>query len=157
MPESLHGQPLCRITLREWTTDIEIVEDGAVIDVAVMGLGGASLEVAEDDVMLAISDNAETFLDAVAKKIKAGDRLEAHMPGVLANLMAETVVNAVARKKPPQISMRLLDSEPLSRFHDARTFLLLFACPKTRMATMFYQSLQESLADRELAWREIQD
>jgi ethanolamine utilization protein EutA (predicted chaperonin) len=157
MPESLQGQPLCRITLREWTTDIEIIADGAVVDAAVMGLGGASLEVAENNVMTAISDNGETFLDAVAKKIKAGDLLEPQMPGLLANLMAETVVNAVARKKPPQISMRLLDSEPLTRFHAARGFLLLFACPKSRMASLFYQSLQESLDDRELAWQEIKD
>ena len=157
MPESRHGQPLCRITLREWTTHIEILADGTVVDSAVVGLGGASLQVAESGEMLAISDNAETFLDAVAKKIKVGDRLQPQMPGLLANLMAETVVNAVARKKPPQISMRLLDSEPLTRFHDARAYLLSFACPKAPMATMFFQSLQESLNDRELAWQEIQD
>jgi hypothetical protein len=74
------------------------------------------------------------------------------MTELLANLMAETVVNAVARKKPPQISMRLLESEPLSQFHDARGFILWRTCSETRMASLFFQSLKESLDDRSLRW-----
>jgi ethanolamine utilization protein EutA (predicted chaperonin) len=146
------GDTICNIVLGEWTTLIEICRDGMVVDSAVVGLGGSSLQINNDNVVLAISENGETFLDAVAKKIKAGDQIESQMTELLANLMAETVVNAVARKRPPQISMRLLDSEPLSQFYGASGFILSQTGPETRMSSLFFQSLKESLQDRSLRW-----
>jgi ethanolamine utilization protein EutA (predicted chaperonin) len=149
MPAS---QPICNIVLGEWTTLIEVCRDGVVIDSAVVGLGGSTLQINNDNLVENISETGETFLDAVAKKIKAGDRIDSEMTELLANLMAETVVNAVARKKPPQISMRLLESEPLAEFYDARGFILSRTGPESRMAGLLFESLKESLQDRSLRW-----
>lgn len=152
MPELPANQSICNIVLSEWTTLIEVVRDGTAIDSAVVGLGGSTLQIDDRDVVVAISETGETFLDAVAKKIKVGDVLDSQMPLVLANLMAETVVNVVARKRPPQISMRLLDSEPLAEFYDARGFVLARDCNESRMAGLFFEGLKESLQDRSLRW-----
>lgn len=152
MPESPANQPICNIVLFEWTTLIEVIRDGLAVDSAVVGLGGSTLRIDDRDLVVAISETGETFLDAVAKKIKVGDVLDSQMPAVLANLMAETVVNVVARKRPPQISMRLLDSEPLAEFYDARGFVLARDCAESRMAGLFFEGLKESLQDRSLRW-----
>lgn len=141
------------IVLTDWTTRIAVCRDTRVVDAAVLALGARTLQISSDNRMLAISEDGETFLDAVAKRIRAGDVLDAAMPQLLANLMGETVVNAVSRTRPPQVSMRLLHSEPLSDYYDVRDFVVACKCLESRMATMFFQSLQESLSDRGFNWR----
>jgi ethanolamine utilization protein EutA (predicted chaperonin) len=105
---------ICSINVGSLLTHMDICRDGEVIDSACFDLGYDCLQIDSALTVTQISDGGETFLDAVAKRIRVGDKIEPEMIQLLGELIAETIINLVARKKPPQVSQRLLNSEPLA-------------------------------------------
>jgi ethanolamine utilization protein EutA (predicted chaperonin) len=137
------------IVLTDWTTRVAICREGQVIDTAVFMLGAKTLQISDDNRMLSISDDGETFIDAVRKKIREGDQVDTETVELLSNLMGETIVQGIARRRFPQISMRLLQGEPLRQFYDVRDFRVARMCSPNRMASLLFKSVQDSLTERE--------
>lgn len=150
--DSMHSATsVCNIVLTNDTIRLAICRKGLVVDTAAFALGSRTFEIAEDNVITAISESGETFLNGVAKNIAVGDVLDPSMPGLLSNLIGETVVNLPVRKRPPQISMRLLCTEPFGHHFGTMSYVLCNLAEPGRMTTLIVQSIQDSLSERELA------
>ncbi len=147
--QSRSGESICNIVVGDDFTRIAICSDGYVIDTAAFALGGQTLQIDDSGTMLEISESGETFLDALAKKIKTGDQVEEELVERLSNLIGETIINLLVRKRPPQISMRLLESEPLISFHTPYKFLLSSVATPSRMSGLMMNSLKDSIEERD--------
>lgn len=115
---------ICSITMRELITDVAICFGGEVIDTASMAIGPRLMSFTPELVVTSISDSGETFLDAVAKKIEAADLVEETMVNLVAALIGEAVANLICRKKAPQVTQRLLSSDPLKQDYTIDQILL---------------------------------
>ncbi len=151
--QSRSGELICNVVVGDDITRIAICSGGFVIDTAAFALGGQTLQVGDTGTMTEISESGETFLDAVAKKIKRGDHVEEELIDTLSNLIGETIVNLLVRKRPPQISMRLLDTEPLVSFHTPCKFLLSSVATPSRMSRLIVESIKDSIEERDFVCR----
>lgn len=140
---------ICNIVLADHNTRIAICMERRVVDTASLALGAETLVIDSANNMLSISESGETFLDAVAKKISVGYSLEPEMPSLLANLIGETVINLVARKRPPQISMRLLDTEPLVSAYNIDKFIVSNCSKQSRMSDLIFAGICDSILERQ--------
>jgi hypothetical protein len=128
---------VCSITVGSEKTFVAICSHGSVIDTAALDLGSESLRFSGDPattiglIVSYISDGGETFLDAVAKRIKIGDRIEERMIELIGELIAETFINLTHRAKPPQVSQRLLSTEPLYQHHNIDEYWISGAVAKS--------------------------
>jgi ethanolamine utilization protein EutA (predicted chaperonin) len=111
------GATICSITLGSLHTHVAVCRAGATIDSACLDLGYDCIRLDGDGKVSYLSDGGETFLNAVAKNIRLSDTVTEEQLALLAELVAETIVNLVCRRRPPQVSQRLLCTEPLSQFH----------------------------------------
>jgi hypothetical protein len=102
---------ICSINVGSLLTHVAICQGGQVVDTACLDLGCDCLLLNERLTVTQISEGGETFLDAVAKRIRVGDTLTTDTIELLGQLVAETIVNLVCRKKPPQVSQRLLNTD----------------------------------------------
>lgn len=110
------GATVCGITMADTSTDVVVCHAGEIIDTAAMGIGPLCIKFTQALEITEISDSGETFLDAVAKKIKAADLVEETMVTLISALIGEALANLICRKKAPQVTQRLLNSDPLK--HD---------------------------------------
>jgi ethanolamine utilization protein EutA (predicted chaperonin) len=108
---------ICSINVGPLYTNVSICRHGSILDTACLELGWDCLSFDESGRLLAVSDGAETFLDAVAKRLRVGDSVEQFMYDLIGELIAETIVNLVYRPRPPQVSQRLLCTEPFFKHH----------------------------------------
>jgi hypothetical protein len=110
------GVTVCNITMRDTITDVAVCHGGEVIDTASLSIGPKCMRFTPELVITEVTENGETFLDAVAKKIKAADLVDESMVNLISALLGEAVANLICRKKAPQVTQRLLSSDPLK--HD---------------------------------------
>jgi hypothetical protein len=143
---------VCNIVICDWFTRIAMCRNGVVVDTASFDVGGFTLSIDSDNRISAISDSGETFLDATAKKIVVGDLLEEDMPLTLANLLGEVVIQLVARKRAPQLSERMLNTEPLVVRPTIDKFVVSCCARDSRMTQLVRQGIIESIEEREYAW-----
>ncbi|HEY9789847.1 MAG TPA: ethanolamine ammonia-lyase reactivating factor EutA [Candidatus Obscuribacterales bacterium] len=115
---------ICSINVGKLLTHVAICVNGQVVDTACLDLGYDCLQLDADLIVTEISEGGETFLDAVAKRIRVGDRVEPAMIELIGELIAETIINLVVRKKPPQVSQRLLNTEPLSAHYQVQRCII---------------------------------
>jgi ethanolamine utilization protein EutA len=96
------------------TANIAVYAAGELMDTACVGIGGRFMRLGADRTVLSISESGEVFLDGVARAIRTGDSpTEAELEH-LGRLLAEAILRCVLPGRPPQISRRLLVTEPLS-------------------------------------------
>ena len=105
-------------------THVAICINGEVVDTACLDLGYECVQLDAALGVIQISDGGETFLDAVAKRIRVGDKVQPEMIELIGELIAETIINLVARKRPPQVSQRLLNTEPLSAHYQVQKCII---------------------------------
>jgi ethanolamine utilization protein EutA (predicted chaperonin) len=154
---------VCAIAVSPLKTYVCIFADGQLAETACFDLGWNALR-CRDGTIIEISEGMETFLDAVAKRLFVGSVLDQHMHELLGELMAETVVNLFARKRPPQVTQRLLSTEPFSNFHAIGTCLISEFPPEALATTggvycmgqPFRNGLMGSLADRSIECKLIE-
>lgn len=106
---------ICSITMNDTHTDVAICCAGEVIDTASLGIGPRCISFDKHLTITDISDTGETFLDAVAKKIKAADLVDETVISLISALIGEAVANLICRKKAPQVTQRLLNSDTLKQ------------------------------------------
>ncbi len=104
---------ICNVDIGGGTTNIAIHSNGELLDTACIGIGGRFMRVSADRVVLAISDSGELFLDGVAKVVRTGDRLPDEKLAQFGELLAEAILRCVLPGRPPQLSQRLLTTEPI--------------------------------------------
>lgn len=115
---------ICSIAVGSLYTHVAICKQGKAVDTACLELGFDCMLLDADRKVSSLSEGAQTFLDAVAKNIKLADIVDDRQISLLGELIAETIVNLVCRKRPPQVSQRLLCTEPLQEFHIIDEFWL---------------------------------
>lgn len=147
------GSGTCAIVVSDYTIRVAVSQNGHVVDTAVFEIGARTFELDSERKLIAITDPGETFLNALAKDISVGDTVEEDTPELLGNLIAETVVNLLVRRLPPQISMRMLEGEPLCRLYPIERFLLCSIACENEMQKFICNGLQESLAERNRVWQ----
>lgn len=109
------GTTICNIDVGGGTANLAVISAGRFVDSACLGIGGRFLKFDAEHNLEAITDSGETFLDAVAKSdlLAKGKRPDPELLCLLGNLLAEVIAHAAANPQPPQITQRLLVSEPL--------------------------------------------
>lgn len=106
---------ICNVDIGGGTANACVYSCGELLDTACLGLGGRFMQLDQAGTVTAISDNGELFLDALAKRIGVGDQPDQEMLELLGNLAAETLVFFFYRKRPAQISERLLVTDSLKK------------------------------------------
>jgi hypothetical protein len=105
---------ICSAVVGSFAVEAAILSAGTIVSEAKLGVGFATMRLDEKGAVIEISEDGETFLDALAKRISRGDILSTETQKQIASLMAETIVHFLADRKPVQIVARLLIGEPLS-------------------------------------------
>lgn len=106
---------ICNIDIGGGTTNYAIFSNGQVIDTACIAIGGRCIQFTEDGKLHALTDSGELFLDAVAKNMPIGSVPDINQLRHLGNLIAEALIQFLVAPKLPQVSQRLLSTEPLRR------------------------------------------
>src|SRR5262249_46580325 len=112
-PSLQRQKTICNVDIGGGTTNIAIHMNGELLDTACVGIGGRFMRVSPDREVLAISDSGELFLDGVAKVVRKGDRLTEENLEQFGELLAEAILRCVLPGRPPQLSQRLLTTDPL--------------------------------------------
>ena len=160
------GATICGIAIDAEVTHLVICRAGQVAESACLDLGYNSVIRDDNQCITYISEGGETFLDAVAKRIAIGDRLVDEMQELLGELIAETIVNLVHRQKPPQVSLRLLASEPFSCWYHIDEYRVTQmpnseqqssqnAAGKDNLSAQILQGLAGACSDRHKPYRFI--
>lgn len=121
-----HNDPrtICNITVSKQFTYFTVYKSGLILDTAALALGLETLCLDENLTVTSVSDEGETFLDAIAKKIHLGSNLDSDMLCLIGALLSETAVQLVHRKKAPQVAMRSLCTETLHQDYDVEAIVL---------------------------------
>lgn len=105
---------ICNVDIGGGTTNLAVIQNGVVIDTACIGIGGRCLQLSGDRKLLKMTDAGETFLDAVNRTVPLGDYIDENELCHLGNLLAECIVQYLVSPIAPQVTQRLLTTDPLS-------------------------------------------
>ena len=113
---------VCNVDVGGGTTNIAVFSRGELIDTACLGIGGRFLQLTAEGRLRSLTESGELFLDAVAKLIKPGEEIPSEQRQHLGDLLAEAIVQYLIAVRPPQVSQRLLITEPLRRDYSIDEF-----------------------------------
>jgi ethanolamine utilization protein EutA len=160
---------ICNIDIGGGTTNYAVFSNGQVIDSACIAIGGRCMQFNESGQLLSLTDSGELFLDAVAKNIPIGSAPDINQLRHLGNLIAESLVQFIVAPKLPQVSQRLLSTEPLRRNYHIDEYWFsggvaeLMKAPDSKpfafgdMGVLIAQGLVGSMQERNIAFHIPED
>lgn len=149
---------LCHVDLGADAVRATVFMDGAVVDRSCLGIGSEFMTLSDANVLLALSDSGETFLDGVAKAAPIGGKLEADKLELFCMLLGEVIAHFLKDKRPPQLTQRLLNTEKLRQEYAITHYTFsggIFAVPPESsfpVAAVLRTCVAASMDERDLSW-----
>ncbi len=109
------GRTICNIDVGGGTANFAVFADGQPVDAAALSVGGRCLRLDRDRRLVAVTGSGELLLDALGKDVPLGLPVDEEMLELIGHLLAESIIQYPLGRRPPQVSERLLVTDPLKR------------------------------------------